>query len=151
MTRRSRILIAFIALIAALSFLALVSCDGDDDDDDDDDNDTADDDDDDSSDDDDDDDDDDPGDPIEPTQGYLDRQAEYLQYCSEQSGPGGGGIHGQITGKAERTVTVRVTDGTKIKFEKSSISQVFPKSKGGAEAEADEESTEDESEESSDK
>jgi preprotein translocase subunit YajC len=42
-----------------------------------------------------------------------------------------GGIHGQITGKSDRTVTVRVTDGTKIKFEKSAISQVFPKNKGG--------------------
>jgi preprotein translocase subunit YajC len=41
-----------------------------------------------------------------------------------------GGIHGQITGKSDRTVTVRVTDGTKIKFEKSAISQVFPKNKG---------------------
>jgi len=94
MTRKSRFMIAFIALIAALSFLALVSCDSDDDDDDDDD-DTADDDDDDDS-GDDDDDDDDPGDPLEPTQGYLDRQAEYLQYCSDNSGPGKGGIHGQI-------------------------------------------------------
>jgi preprotein translocase subunit YajC len=62
-----------------------------------------------------------------------------------------GGIHGQITGKSDRTVTVRVTDGTKIKFEKSAISQVFPKNKGGkgedASASADEA---DEAEEASD-
>ena len=45
-----------------------------------------------------------------------------------------GGIHGQISGKTERTVTVRVADGTKIKFEKSSITQVFPKNKGSADA-----------------
>lgn len=66
-----------------------------------------------------------------------------------------GGIHGQITGKADRTITVRVTDGTKIKFEKSAISQVFPKNKGGADAESSDEKTdgdeEADSEESSDK
>lgn len=33
---------------------------------------------------------------IEPTSGYRNRQAEYLQYCSENSGPGGGGMHGQV-------------------------------------------------------
>ena len=63
-----------------------------------------------------------------------------------------GGIHGQITGKSDRTVTVRVTDGTKIKFEKGAISQVFPKNKGGAETEStDSEEAAEESEENSDK
>jgi len=60
-----------------------------------------------------------------------------------------GGIHGQISGKSERTVTVRVTDGTKIKFERSSITQVFPKNKGGAEA-ADSDDSDSDSEKSSD-
>ena len=38
------------------------------------------------------DDDTDPGDPILPTDGYLARQAEYLQQCAEN----GGGIHAQV-------------------------------------------------------
>ena len=65
-----------------------------------------------------------------------------------------GGIHGQISGKSERTITVRVADGTKIKFEKSSVSQVFPKNKGGAAAADkpdDAEASEDASDENDDK
>lgn len=34
--------------------------------------------------------------PIEPSVGYLSRQAEYLNACNENSGPGQGGIHGQV-------------------------------------------------------
>jgi hypothetical protein len=38
----------------------------------------------------------DPGDPILPTEGYLGRKGEYLQYCFENNGPGQGGVHGQV-------------------------------------------------------
>jgi len=38
----------------------------------------------------------DPIDPIEPTEGFLQRQAEYLRQCFDHSGPGEGGIHGQV-------------------------------------------------------
>ena len=51
-----------------------------------------------------------------------------------------GGIHGIVVNKSDRTVTVKVQDGVKIKFEKSSVTQVF-KSKN-----KDEESTEIEAE-----
>ena len=34
--------------------------------------------------------------PILPTPGYLDRKAQYLQYCSDNSGPGSGSIYGQV-------------------------------------------------------
>ena len=47
-----------------------------------------------------------------------------------------GGIHGRVTGKTDRTVTLRVGDGAKIKFEKASISQIFPKDQGGADTPA---------------
>ena len=50
-----------------------------------------------------------------------------------------GGIHGRVTNKTDRTVTVKVSDNTKIKFEKSAISQVFPSGKAEPEAEEDEE------------
>ena len=40
-----------------------------------------------------------------------------------------GGIHGRVTNKSDKTVTVKVADNTKMKFEKSSITQVFPSSK----------------------
>ncbi|MCB1065036.1 MAG: preprotein translocase subunit YajC [Verrucomicrobiae bacterium] len=40
-----------------------------------------------------------------------------------------GGIHGRVTNKADRTVTVKVADNTKIKFEKTAINQVFPNNK----------------------
>ncbi len=41
-----------------------------------------------------------------------------------------GGIHGRVTNKSDRTVTVKVSDNnTKIKFEKSAINQVFPNNK----------------------
>lgn len=33
---------------------------------------------------------------LEPSAGYLARQAEYLDYCNENNGPGKGGIHGQV-------------------------------------------------------
>ena len=49
-----------------------------------------------------------------------------------------GGIHGIVANKSDRTVTVKVHDGVKIKFEKSSVTQVY-KSKGkGGETEDDE-------------
>lgn len=41
-----------------------------------------------------------------------------------------GGIHGIVSNKSDRTVTVKVQDGVKIKFEKSSVTQVFSKDKG---------------------
>ena len=40
-----------------------------------------------------------------------------------------GGIHGRVTNKADRTVTVKVANNTKVKFEKSAINQVFPNNK----------------------
>ncbi len=41
-----------------------------------------------------------------------------------------GGIHGRVTNKTDRTVTVKVADNnTKIKFEKSAINQVFSNNK----------------------
>jgi len=108
--------LALMILLMALVATFLISC-GDDDDDDDDsaspqddddttddddasDDDSVDDDDDDASDDDDDtadddDDDTDPGDDLLPSAGFLSRQAEYLQYCSDNNGPGSGGTHGQ--------------------------------------------------------
>ncbi len=42
-----------------------------------------------------------------------------------------GGIHGIVANKSDRTVTVKVQDGVKIKFEKASVTQVFSKDKGG--------------------
>ena len=105
MNVRKLLLVVTILFLAAFIF----SCQSDDDtstssgqaDDDDtsDDDDDNDDDDDDTSDDDDDDDDDDtdPGDPIEPSAGFLDRQAEYLQQCFDNNGPdSSAGIHGQV-------------------------------------------------------
>lgn len=41
-----------------------------------------------------------------------------------------GGIHGIVANKSDRTVTVKVQDGVKIKFEKASVTQVFSKDKG---------------------
>ncbi len=41
-----------------------------------------------------------------------------------------GGIHGIVSNKSDRTVTVKVQDGVKIKFEKASVTQVFSKDKG---------------------
>jgi len=38
----------------------------------------------------------DPGDPIEPTDGFLQRRAEYLDACSEANAPPDGGLHGQL-------------------------------------------------------
>lgn len=48
-----------------------------------------------------------------------------------------GGIHGIVSNKSDRTVTVKVQDGVKIKFEKSSVTQVFGKDKGGAATEVE--------------
>ncbi|MDP8255203.1 MAG: hypothetical protein P9M14_05595 [Candidatus Alcyoniella australis] len=89
MNNRRLILWLLIVALTALSLAMAAGCTSDDDDDDD----VTDDDDDD---DDNDDDQTDPGDPIEPTAGYLERQAEYLAYCSAGNGPGEGGIHGQV-------------------------------------------------------
>ena len=36
-----------------------------------------------------------------------------------------GGIHGLVTNLSDKTVTVKVSDNSKIKFEKASITQVF--------------------------
>lgn len=41
-----------------------------------------------------------------------------------------GGVHGRVTNKSDRTVTVKVSDNnTKIKFEKTAINQVFANNK----------------------
>lgn len=51
-----------------------------------------------------------------------------------------GGIHGIVANKSDRTVTVKVQDGVKIKFEKSSVTQVFKskdKEKNSTEVEAE--------------
>lgn len=51
-----------------------------------------------------------------------------------------GGIHGRVTNKSDRTVTVKVADNnTKIKFEKSAINQVFPNNKETESDDAEEE------------
>jgi preprotein translocase subunit YajC len=50
-----------------------------------------------------------------------------------------GGIHGRVTNKSDRTVTVKVAENTKIKFEKSAISQVFPGKSAGEPADDDSE------------
>jgi len=55
-----------------------------------------------------------------------------------------GGIHGVVANKTDRTVTVKVQDGVKIKFEKASVTQVF-KSKGGESKEVEAEVIEEES------
>ena len=34
--------------------------------------------------------------PLEPSQSYLSRKAEYLQFCFDSNGPAKGGIHGQV-------------------------------------------------------
>ncbi|NOY01071.1 MAG: preprotein translocase subunit YajC [Verrucomicrobia bacterium] len=61
-----------------------------------------------------------------------------------------GGIHGIVSNKSDRTVTVKVQDGVKIKFEKSSVTQVFKsKDKGGKSTEVEAEVIEEEA--SSDK
>ena len=105
---RMRLLLLITALL--IVFFLTISCGDDGGDDsssgqqnDDDDDDTADDDsgnDDDSyaddDDDDDDDDDTDPGDPILPSQGFLDRQAEYLAYCSADTGYPSGHLNNQV-------------------------------------------------------
>ena len=33
---------------------------------------------------------------LEAPQGYLDRKAEYLEYCHANNGPGQGGLYGQL-------------------------------------------------------
>lgn len=63
-----------------------------------------------------------------------------------------GGIHGRVTAKSSRTVTVKVSDNTRIKFEKTAITQVFPNEKGKqreAEDDVEEEEEEDDSSETS--
>ena len=40
-----------------------------------------------------------------------------------------GGIHGLVSNKADKTVTVKIADNVKVKFDQSSISKVLPKSK----------------------
>lgn len=49
-----------------------------------------------------------------------------------------GGIHGIVTNKTDTTVTVRVAQGVKIRFDKASITKVTPKDRGGDEPEPDE-------------
>jgi len=57
-----------------------------------------------------------------------------------------GGIHGIVANKSDRTVTVKVHDGVKIKFEKSSVTQVYKsKDKDGESTEVEAEVIEEES------
>lgn len=49
-----------------------------------------------------------------------------------------GGIHGRVTNRSDRTVTVKVADSTKIKFEKSAINQVYSNNKEDKSDEAEE-------------
>ena len=49
-----------------------------------------------------------------------------------------GGIHGRVTNKSDRTVTVKVADSTKIKFEKTAINQVYSNNKEDKSDEAEE-------------
>ena len=61
-----------------------------------------------------------------------------------------GGVHGIVSNKSDRTVTVKVQDGVKIKFEKASVTQVFKsKDKGEKATEVEAEVVEEDS--SSDK
>ncbi len=46
--------------------------------------------------------------PLEASQGYLDRKAEYLDYCYENNGPDLGGLYGQLC-RVARGDTVNVT------------------------------------------
>ncbi|MFT5465548.1 MAG: preprotein translocase subunit YajC [Verrucomicrobiales bacterium] len=55
-----------------------------------------------------------------------------------------GGIHGIITNKTDTTVTVRVAQNTKMKFEKASIGKVTPKDRPLADEDDDEEIPDDE-------
>ncbi|MDF2375760.1 MAG: preprotein translocase subunit YajC [Verrucomicrobiales bacterium] len=55
-----------------------------------------------------------------------------------------GGIHGMVSGMTDKTISVKVSDGLSLKFDRSAIASV--ESKGGkAEPEAKEEATEEES------
>ena len=56
-----------------------------------------------------------------------------------------GGIHGIITNKAKETVTVKVADNVKIKFDKASIAKVISRNSG-----KDDESAEDDVEDQDD-
>ncbi len=47
-----------------------------------------------------------------------------------------GGIHGIVSNKADTTVTVKVADNVKIRFDKSSVAKVMPRNKGEGEEEA---------------
>ncbi|MEM1293787.1 MAG: preprotein translocase subunit YajC [Verrucomicrobiota bacterium] len=61
-----------------------------------------------------------------------------------------GGIHGIVTNKndSKGTVTVKVAEGVKLKFDKSSIATVIPKSDGGSDDDdgADDDGNDDEPE-----
>lgn len=59
-----------------------------------------------------------------------------------------GGIHGLVTNVSDKTVTVKVSDNTKMKFEKASITQVFG---GKDDANEDSDDVADEDNPSSDK
>ena len=50
-----------------------------------------------------------------------------------------GGMHGIITNKndSKSTITVRVAEGAKIKFDKSAIAKVIPTEKGGSDESED--------------
>lgn len=50
-----------------------------------------------------------------------------------------GGIHGLITNKGENTITVKVADNVKIKFDKSSVSRVLAKERSSASSSESEE------------
>lgn len=53
-----------------------------------------------------------------------------------------GGIHGRVTNKADRTVTVKVSENTKIKFARTAINEVKPNNKEDRGASSDEDEVE---------
>lgn len=51
-----------------------------------------------------------------------------------------GGIHGLVSGMAEKTISVKVSDGLSLKFDRSAIASVEPK---GGKSEPEEDTTSD--------
>ncbi len=84
--------------------------------------------------------------PQKKKQQELQRQIDSLQI-----GDGvvtSGGIHGLITNKGEQTITVKVADNVKIKFDKASVSRVLAKDRPAPAKETEEESSDSDSEDS---
>ncbi|MDF1825297.1 MAG: preprotein translocase subunit YajC [Verrucomicrobiales bacterium] len=54
-----------------------------------------------------------------------------------------GGIHGMVSGMAEKTISVKIADGLSVKFDRSAIASVEPK--GGKPSPEEDKADEDES------